>query len=241
MRTSHLILGAALLAGLSACDRSDPPSERLARAAEEMVSDVERELLPQQAEGPFAPRNECLDEPGASTFLLNFRRAVEARDADAFVALASDNIVLDFGGGAGTEELRTRLADESYDLWGALDDMLTLGCASDGEYLTLPWYFAQDIGERDPYGAYVITGSDVPLYTSPGGDEVERTIDWEMVDLVAYLEYIDPDETERWQVQLDDGTRGFVDTDSMRSLIDYRVLATREGGNWRIVSFVAGD
>lgn len=235
-----LLAALPLVALLAACDRSDPPSDRFERAAEELVAEVEGEALPVQPDGPYAPRDECLDQPGASEFLANLRTAVRDRDADRLLGLAAEDVLLDFGGGSGRDELRERLAANDGELWEQLDVILTLGCASDGARLTMPWYFAQEIGDLDPYGAMVVTGEDVPLYAAETGEEELRQLDWEMVTRVSFLEIVE-NEGSRWQVELQDGTRGFVPQDKLRSLIDYRIGAARRNGRWRITNFVAGD
>ena len=37
------------------------------------------------------------------------------------------------------------------------------------------------------------------------------------------------------------GARGYVATGRLRSMLDYRLLATRQGETWRITAFLAGD
>lgn len=241
MTISRSCLGALpLLALLAACVRSDPPSGQLERAAEEMVTEVGNELLPAQPSGRYAPRNECLDLPGAAEFLASLRNATEARDVDALVALSAPDVFLDFGGGAGRAKLRQQLAAPDGERWAALDDILEMGCATEGQRMTLPWYFPQDIGEVDPYGAMIVTGEDVPLYAAATGREELRKLDWDLVTRVSFLEIVE-EEGPRSEVELGDGTRGFVDEDKLRSLIDYRIGATRHDGRWQIATFVAGD
>jgi len=48
-------------------------------------------------------------------------------------------------------------------------------------------------------------------------------------------------ENEFLQVQLDDDAQGYIATDKLRSLLDYRLIASSRNGRWRITSFVAGD
>ena len=38
-----------------------------------------------------------------------------------------------------------------------------------------------------------------------------------------------------------DGKEGYVATDKVRSLLDYRLLATKVNNEWRITAFLAGD
>ena len=38
-----------------------------------------------------------------------------------------------------------------------------------------------------------------------------------------------------------EGVKGYIETGKLRSLLDYRLLATRRNGKWSVVSLVAGD
>ena len=239
-------LGATLplLAMLSACDRSDPPSERLERAAEELVSDVENEALPaQRPDGPWAPRNDCADLPGASAFLASLRSAIDERDADALVALTAEDVKLDFGGGTGAGKLRERLAANNGAHWEMLAQLMDLGCAtSDETSLTLPWYFGQTI-PVDPYMGAIVTGEDVSLYRAPDTDaEVLATVSWDAVERL-------PDETARegfqrvaWtRPEKEERVEGYIAKSELRGMIDYRLIANRRNNRWRITALVAGD
>ena len=61
-------------------------------------------------------------------------------------------------------------------------------------------------------------------------------------ELVAYLESVEMDENAtRLEIRRVDGRRGFVDRQSLRSLIDYRLLASADDGVWRVTHLIAGD
>src|SRR5688500_15712645 len=105
----------ALLLTCAACSQEVAPAEELAEAAEEIVAPAAQPTP--LARGRFAPRDDCAGIEGADRFRERLAAAVEARDADALVALAADDINLDFGGGTGAAELRTRLEDDSRNLW----------------------------------------------------------------------------------------------------------------------------
>lgn len=236
-------LAVASCLALAACDRSEPPSERLASAVEEAVEEVGAAATAEPSQSRFAPRDECGDVAGAAEFRAQLEAAVEARDADALAALASEDILLDFGGGSGRSLLRQRLSDPDCQLWSELEKLLPLGCAPSGEGgITLPWHFAQDFGAIDPYSTYIALGSKVPLYVKAEGDAVVRYLDWEPVTLAAFLEESDAsEEGPRSEVILPDKERGFVERRQLRSLIDYRILAGPTERGWRMRVFIAGD
>ncbi len=233
-----------LLALLAACDRSDPPSERLERAAEELVKDVENEPLPaERQDGPWAPRNECNNLPGATDFLASLQGAIDMRDADALVALAAEDVKLDFGGGAGKDQLRALLSAEDGAHWQMLVDLLDLGCAAtDQTSITLPWYFAQTL-PVDPYAGAIVTGEDVPLYEAPANDaEAAATISWDAVEQLPSETAGEDFARVRWtNPETRQEVEGFMAKDNLRSAIDYRLIANRRNNRWRITALVAGD
>ncbi|MGB3167538.1 MAG: hypothetical protein WBA68_12270 [Alteraurantiacibacter sp.] len=242
MTSRRPLLAAAAILALSACDRSEPPVKQLEQAAETAVEDVTGDAPPQQAKGPYAPRDGCSDKQGGRAFLAALRSAVSARDAEAVAALAADDIRLDFGGGSGKALLVERLEDGNRGLWKELDELLTLGCASDGATLTMPWYFAQDYPDALDASTYgLVTGEDVPFYAGTGPDRRQvASISWDKV------EYVEPDESGM-QLRWTDPDTGetvmgqFADDSVLRSHFDYRLLAARRNDRWRITGFVAGD
>lgn len=226
-----------LLLACAACSQENAPTERIAEKAVEIVApgpDAGASL----AEGPYAPKDTCATIAGADAFRRRLADAVRNRDVEALVGLAAADIKLDFGGGAGSEELRRRLNDESWDLWSELDALMGLGCSANKQGgITIPWYFEQDLGGVDAASGWLVVGENVPVLAGP--DAASRqvtTISWDMVELTA----LDP-ERDYQQVELPDKTVGFIATDKLRSVIDYRLVASSRNGRWRITSFVAGD
>jgi len=225
----------ALLLTCAACSQEDAPAEDIAAAAEEIVAPA-AEPAP-FAKGEWAPRDECAQVEGAGEFRQRLAAAVEARDVDALIALAAEDIKLDFGGGEGAAELRARLNARDYQLWNELDALMALGCAANDEGgITIPWYFNQDMGEIDPFFGMLVTGEDVPVFKGPDGRDRIAAISWDVVEIAS------PDtESPYQQVELADGTPGFIATGKLRSLVDYRLIASSRNGRWRITSFLAGD
>ena len=225
----------ALLLSCAACSQEDAPAEDVAEAAEKLIEPSAPESP--LARGKWAPQDTCAELEGADRFRMRLAAAVAARDVDGVVALAADDVKLDFGGGSGSAELRARLADESLGLWEELDALMTLGCAANEQGgITIPWYSDQDMGEADPFATMLVTGEDVPVYAGPDGDARKDSISWDLVEIAS----LDP-EKPRQQVELADKTVGFIATDKLRSLIDYRLTASSRNDRWHITSFVAGD
>jgi len=233
----------AAVALLTACDRSDPPSDRLERAAEELVSEVENTpAAVEEPAGPWAPRNECADLPGSVDFLASVQAAIDTRDADAFLALAADDVKLDFGGGSGKAELRQRLEADDGAFWNELAAMLELGCAADNTGgITIPWYFAQEI-PIDPYAGAIVTAADVPLYEGRGsGTPVLAQLSWEAVTMLPQDGESDFTKVRWTEPESGDEVEGYMASESLRGIIDYRLIASRRNERWRITALVAGD
>jgi hypothetical protein len=226
-----------LVLAIAACDRHTAPSDKLAQTASELVGVKKPEPAP-LARGPYAPRDACNDLPGADAFREKLAEAVMARDADAFVALAAEDVKLDFGGGTGRAELKKRLMAKGSALWDELDQLLKLGCADNTQGgITIPWYFEQHIDKVDSYNGMLVTGETVPLLSAPDAKGTPlKTLSWDVVALTS----LKPDEPFQ-QVTTVGGLKGYIATDKLRSLLDYRLLATRRNGKWSVVSLVSGD
>jgi hypothetical protein len=231
------LLTILLLMSLAACSQQDAPAEEIAEVAENIV-DAEPQPAPPLAKGRFAPRDECSTLEGAAAFRAQIAEAVAARDTAAFVALAADDIQLDFGGGSGTVQLREQLDDPSSSLWDGLAQLQALGCAANAQGgMTLPWIFEQDAGVADPGAAMLVTGEDVPLRERAALDSPARgAVSWEVIELIGFQP-----EAPSQHVKLPDGTTGYLPTTRLRSLLDYRLVASSRNGRWRVTSLIAGD
>ena len=229
-----LVMGLAL--ACAACSQEKAPAEEVAEAAEKIVAPSAQPTP--LAKGKWAPRDTCAEVEGAEQFRARLAVAIEARDAAALAALAAEDVKLDFGGGAGKAELRSRLEDEELGLWDELDALMTLGCSANAQGgITIPWFFDQNMGERDPYFSMLIMGEDVPvLERADAASRRVGAVSWDLAEIAS----LNP-ESAFQQVELADGTVGYVASDKLRSLIDYRLVASSRNGRWRITSFVAGD
>ena len=255
-------LGVAALALLAACDRAAPSTEPLASAVPEtLAAPIAPPPVPSAVATPSAtpsatavpevtgpsrplaaylPRDECAKLPDFSAFREAVFAATAKRDGEALAALADPDIRLDFGGGAGRDELRKRLADPKSGLWGEIAALAPLGCAADGTVATLPAIFSRVPDDVDAGRTMLVTGSAVPLRGKPSpGAPMVRTLDWALVTLKG--DGFDP--ASRYaEVTAADGSSGFVATAKLRSLLDYRLIADKtEGGAYRITALIAGD
>jgi len=196
-------------------------------------------LVEPRQQGRYSPRDECGKVTGATEFRRKLADAVMAKDAEAIAALASPEVRLGFGGDDGRERLLARLKDPNDTLIGEIARLLPLGCGLNvaGD-LTMPWIFAQELGDIDGYTANLVVGENVPLHAA--ADEksaVEQRISWDLVEL-ADGPY---PEGDLLPVTAPDGTKGYMHKSRLRSLLDYRLLAGRQIGVWKITAILAGD
>ena len=75
-----------------------------------------------------------------------------------------------------------------------------------------------------------------PKRVSTPASKALATISWDLVEIAS----LNPESA--WQrVEFGDKKVGFIATDKLRSLIDYRLTASSRNDRWHITSFVAGD
>ncbi|OYW45309.1 MAG: hypothetical protein B7Z08_10580 [Sphingomonadales bacterium 32-68-7] len=237
MRGSAALL---LLLLACACDPGTAPAEQVAeKAAEKAAAIVDPPPAAAEplAKGRYAPRNECVEIADATDFRQQIIEAVQLRDTDALLQLVADDVKLDFGGGAGKAELRKRLGDPALGLWRKLDALLPLGCAKGAQGgITIPWIFAQD-PPVDPFAGMLVTGEDVSVLPRPVATAAPiGTVSWDVVEVTGF----EP-EAAFQRIMLPDKREGFIASDKLRSLVDYRLLASSRNGVWSVTSFVAGD
>lgn len=191
------------------------------------------------AKGEWVPRDECGEIDGAYAFRIALADAVIKRDTDAVVAMADPNIKLSFGDDAGRDGLRETLGAPDGEMWRELEQVLALGCAAQGEAgFAVPWYWAQDLGEIDPYSGLIAMGEDTPVFRDATGSDVIGTLEWEMVELDHSLD----SGGDMIPVILGDGGTGYVAAGNLRSVIDYRMLVNRgEDGRFYVSAMLAGD
>ena len=251
MRFALLTLPLLMLA--AGCERENPPSEKLEKAAEELVGVATPTPTATGPHGPLAPRDECGDVAGAEDFLSALRAAIAMRDPDVLVALAANDVKLGFGGEDGAARLRRQLDAPGSTLWDDLAEVMDMGCAANSQGgITLPWYFAQEL-PLDAATSMVVTGNDVPLRERPAVDApVLATVSWEAVSLdvdqrADGKKAPSPLRSSDWRhVRLPatngtEGIDGYIQWSSLRSPLDHRLLASSRNNRWRITAFVAGD
>jgi hypothetical protein len=179
----------------------------------------------------------------------DLRRIARNRDLPAFVDRLTDDVLVSFGGNGGRQEFLSSLDRDGGEatFWDTLDRLLAQGGwngADDPEMVTWPWYFAAWPAEDDGYDAY-LGGPGLTLRAGP--DErapVLQTLGFGVLRLFAP----EPEEDAidwhsfGWLPVATPGfCLGYVRADQVTPLLGTRMIARREGGEWKIEAFVAGD
>lgn len=234
------LMAAGFLAGCEPPSMPDAASSATPGPGEAIAPATPADGAPILHAASYPPRDDCGALPGWSAFRTRLEKAVAARDADALAALTDPDVRLDFGGGAGVGELRRRLVDPDYRLWDELATILPLGCGpQDGGGAAMPWIFANSPANADPFNAMLVLGPAVAARAEP--DEAAPAtarLNWAIVDLADGYEGPDKPFT---RIVLPGGGTGYVESEKLRSLVDYRLLATRTAQDWRITALIAGD
>lgn len=173
-------------------------------------------------------------------------RAVRARDTGAVVELASQDILLSFGGDAGRESLRGNLEGaenwqgETY--WEELRRVLELGGVflEDGAFCS-PYLACLDLPgcpDCDPFETVFVTGRDVAARAAPdSGARIVARLSYDVLRMDAEA-YSDED---WYPVRLPSGGRAFISEADARMAVDYRARFEKTGGRWGMTVFIAGD
>lgn len=101
---------------------------------------------PVEAAGPrHQPIDQCAADRGFATFRAGLRKAIAAKDWPGFRASLADDVIVDFGGGAGKQAFA-----EAWDggaptsrLWAKAKAALSLGCSRIGKTYEAPSFSRQ--------------------------------------------------------------------------------------------------
>ena len=182
-----------------------------------------------------------VDERAADPSFIQFRAellsAVEKRDVRATLDALDDRVLVDFGGGEGKAAFRSAWSlnsPEQSKLWGELKEALSLGCAIRGGVAIAPSFSAQLDPDFDPYDT--ILAKPGAILRNGYGQDVLATLEWDLLTISSWSMSDDS-----IQVKLANDRTGYVKSDDVRGVGDYRLNMQKRGGIWRITAFVAGD
>jgi len=189
------------------------------------------------------PVEQCRGDAEFSRVRQQVQKAVAARDLKGLMSLMSDDVRVTFGGLSGPERFSDfwTASDQDQDLlWSELSSALRLGCAQavDGEgkpYRAIPAMFVTGDG-LDGFSTWTSLPGAVLRAKPDAKAEVKMRLPaW------TVLSEVEHDGGSWVEVRTPKGRSGYVSTEEVRSLLDYRLIFGRREGQWRITAFIAGD
>lgn len=191
------------------------------------------------------PVDEAAQDPSFLLFRARLLEAASARDTAFVLSVLDPDVRVSFGGDDGVDGFRRRWLRgmNSESLWTTLTRTLALGStydrAEDGtRTATAPYVFGAWPDTLDAFEHLAVIGERVRVRAAPHADAATLTTLTYHVVPTLY----DPNLPETWRrVTLADGRTGYVAASYLRSPIDYRLGLVKQGTEWRVRYFVAGD
>ena len=185
------------------------------------------------------PVDQCAADASFQHFRVELQRVIEAKDAEALANMLAADVQVDFGGTSGKAEFaRTWGLDHASrsQLWDELRRALAYGCAKDGNAFVMPSLSVQSDDTLDPFETLIaLPGTKLREQPDDAASEV-ATLDWHV------LRVTESTDVAPWSgVTLVDGRKGFVNGEEVLTPLGYRLFFERNGGEWLITAFVAGD
>lgn len=199
------------------------------------------------------PVDEAAKDPSFLAYREALLETVKARNTEAFLKFVDPGIHLSFGGDVGHEAMRRSLNLSANDLseeyksqaeklrreyWHEIEKVLILGGRFDEGAFVAPYTWQAKIPkDANAYQTYFVIGSNVLLRTNPNANApIITRLSYNIVYNNVWQE-----DTDYQAVHLPDGQKGYLSSQYLRSLIDYRASFIKTNGRWQMVMFIAGD
>ena len=185
------------------------------------------------------PIDQCSKDADFATFLGELKRMTAARDRDAFLALLSDDVTVDFGGGGGREDFAKAWSfdpGEHGNVWDLLAKIIKMGCARVNEIRVIPSLIEQvDSDDEAVFDSRLVLPG-AKLFREPGKSATASAVaPWAVVTVINTG-------GDLWTgVRLPDGLKGWISDDDLYEPLGYRMTIEKRAGKWAITAFVAGD
>jgi hypothetical protein len=184
------------------------------------------------------------DEGARDSTFLAFReellRIVSQRDTTRLMAIVAPEVRVSFGPENGVEAFRSewRPGDADSRIWTVLDDLLRHG----GRFISpdvfvAPYTFFALPDSLDAFEYLVVR--DTAVIVRDAADATARPLGRVSFAIVKSTTTSAPD---GWTaVEIGDGHTGFINSDQVRSPVDYRAGFERREGRWFLTFLAAGD
>jgi hypothetical protein len=181
------------------------------------------------------PKLMPVDEAPRDPTLVSFRNtvidAIQHQDAKTIADSVDPKIRTSFGDDKGGRNLNL----------SALEHVLALGGTfqkeSDVPRFWAPYVYSAWPESHDAFSESAVIAADVPLHQS--NDPASPSVATLQYDIVNVLD-TDAGASMR-HVRTADKREGWVESQFLRSSVDYRAALVKRDGRWKIETFVAGD
>lgn len=184
------------------------------------------------------PVDQAATQADFFTFRARLLTAIARRDEAAVLAAADPGIRLGFDDSGGLDDLRKALRDPESTIWVDLATALALGGTFESPTsFTAPYVTAAWPESFDAFQCAAVIGERVRVRkTADAGSAVVASVSYEIVQML-------PDQRTDAivHVRLANGVTGFMAASFLRSAVDHRANFDRRSGQWRMLSFLAGD
>ena len=214
-------------------------------------------LLPEKQvleAGKLYPVDEAQTDTSFFLFREDLLTAIQNKDIFSLVQHIDENIKCSFGDENGLSgfiklwQLDSPSKTSSSPVWSTLEQVLNSGGTfdQDRQLFIAPYLYATFPDKYDSFEYGAITGSGVRLRTEPGlQSQTIKNVSYEIVKLLGPSDKTETiqGETHPWvQVELLDGTSGYVFGKFVGSPIDFRAGFERQSNDrWKMIFLVAGD
>jgi len=187
---------------------------------------------PPAVSGPkLMPVDEAKRDPTLVSFRNQVFDAIQHQDQKSLSQLIDPQVRTSFGDDKGGGKVNLMALEHALALGGSFQK------GSDVPRFWAPYVYSEWPEAHDPFSEAAIIAEDVPLHAS--SDPASPAIATLRYDIVKMLDTTSG--APMRHVRTADGHEGWVESNRVRSSIDYRAGLVRKAGAWKIEAFVAGD
>jgi hypothetical protein len=189
---------------------------------------------------PLLPVDQAATRPDFFSFRARLQQAIANRDAPAVLGIVDRHIKNSFGDDNGIDAFREMWKPHQPDseLWNELGTVLSLGGRfPSAETFVAPYVFSEWPDDVDAFEHVAVIGTDVRVRAAAdSAGPVLGSVSYAILPVPR----IDAP-AEGWRPVTFEGRTGYVSAAFTRYAIDYRAIFSSASGQWRLVTFVAGD
>ncbi len=197
------------------------------------------------------PVDEAKQDASFYAFRTRLIAAAEKHDAKFINSVLDPKIQLSFGGHAGLKDFKEMWAIEKPNskFWDEFLPVIKNGGSFFKEGKTkifyAPYTFNSFPSDLDGFEHFAIFGNNVNLRERPdAGSNIVDRLSYNVVKIENEATVMKPgnsDEADWYKVATLGGKTGYVKAEYVRSPIDYRAGFEKKRGQWKMVTFIAGD